>query len=231
MAQENETVAKYTKMLKMGLPSGAVQQKMLQAGVAPSVIDAVMESGASSIRVERSDEDEESQVIESYKKMLKMGLLSGAVQQKMLQAGVAPSVIDAMMRSTVGNSSAEFTAVAPASFAAEQTVDDEKPTPIYGNDTVSESESEGDTKVDMANIADLDYDTLVKQITAKEQKILTFWFWSKRYKDKRAVLQNEIDAYWQELTGRNEYDDDDKEQWIARKENGTTPTLWKTTMT
>ena len=52
----------------MGLPPGAVQQKMLQADVAPSAIDKVMESGSVAFS------DEESEIISKYKKMIKMGL-------------------------------------------------------------------------------------------------------------------------------------------------------------
>jgi len=210
--EDSEAIAKYKKMIQMGLPAGAVHQKMLQAGVAPSVVEAVMESSAGG-----SSSEEDSEAIAKYKKMIQMGLPAGAVHQKMLQTGVAPSVVDAVMESASGSSSAESTTATPASSAAAETLEEE-PAPIYGNDAVSESESEDEADTDdMTNIADLDYDTLVMQITEKEQKILTFWFWSKKYKKKRAVLQDEIDAYWQELTGREEYGEDDKEQWIARK--------------
>ncbi|KAL3941946.1 MAG: hypothetical protein SGBAC_003774 [Bacillariaceae sp.] len=210
MTAEDDIVAKYKAMLKMGMPAGAVEQRMKINNVPSNIAETVL---ASSTR----ENPEELKVVEKYKKMIKMGLPPGAVQQKMLQAGVAPSMIDAVMESVSGSSSDKATTPTSASSAAANT-SEEEPAPVYGNDAVSESEDEDEVDTDITHIADLDYDSLVMHITEKEQKILTFWFWSKQFKKKRAVLQKDIDAYWQELTCRAEYDGNDKQQWISRKE-------------
>ena len=82
--------AKYFKMLKMGLPRGAVEQKMIADGLDPALLDAppVEEAPPAPAAAAGSD-------VAKYKKMLKMGLPRGAVEQKMAADGLDPALLDA----------------------------------------------------------------------------------------------------------------------------------------
>jgi hypothetical protein len=108
-AEDEETASRYRKMLRMGMPEGAVVQKMAADGISQNVQDSVVagaepESAApppSINHLERtkssslSMEDEESAA--HYRKMLKMGMPDGAVQQKMLVDGVPQHIQDSVL--------------------------------------------------------------------------------------------------------------------------------------
>ncbi|POM77563.1 Formin-2 domain containing hypothetical protein, partial [Phytophthora palmivora] len=87
--KEDPTFAKYFKMLAMGLPEGAVRQKMKAEGVNEHALDLggdalVSELAAPQNNVKLQDDP----VYSKYFKMLKMGLPEGAVKQKMMTENV-----------------------------------------------------------------------------------------------------------------------------------------------
>ncbi|POM57933.1 Formin-2 domain containing hypothetical protein, partial [Phytophthora palmivora] len=87
--KEDPMFAKYFKMLAMGLPEGAVRQKMKAEGVDERALDLggdalVSELAAPQNNVKLQDDP----VYSKYFKMLKMGLPEGAVKQKMMTENV-----------------------------------------------------------------------------------------------------------------------------------------------
>lgn len=87
--QDDPTYAKYFKMLKMGLPEGAVRQKMKTDGVNERALDLGGEALVSELNPPGSDGKlQDDPVYSKYFKMLKMGLPEGAVRQKMMQDDV-----------------------------------------------------------------------------------------------------------------------------------------------
>jgi hypothetical protein len=98
--KDSSKYSKYFKMLKMGIPAGAVKNKMTQDGVDPSVLDLggnafepstkALPKKATSSGVRLKD----STKYGKYFKMLKMRIPAGAVKNKMTQDGVDPSVLD-----------------------------------------------------------------------------------------------------------------------------------------
>ncbi|GMF42521.1 unnamed protein product [Phytophthora fragariaefolia] len=84
--QDDPTYSKYFKMLKMGLPEGAVRQKMKTEGVDERALDlggdalvSELNTPANAIKLQ------DDPVYSKYFKMLKMGLPEGAVRHKMLK--------------------------------------------------------------------------------------------------------------------------------------------------
>lgn len=120
---DEESAKQYRRMLKMGMPEGAVQQKMLVDGVAQHIINSVVAGevpapaasapppavtpppapappAAPAVKYSKlSPADEES--ANQYRKMLKMGMPEGAVQQKMLVDGIAQNIIDSVVAGEV----------------------------------------------------------------------------------------------------------------------------------
>ena len=103
---EEELAAGYRKMLKMGMPDGAVMQKMTVDGVAQNIQDSVLNREmpstmspdlalrVTSIPVLSAAEEE---VAAGYRRMLKMGMPEGAVGQKMTVDGVAQNIQDSVL--------------------------------------------------------------------------------------------------------------------------------------
>lgn len=95
----DKALSRYSRMLKANLSMAVVRQRMVVDGVAPSVIDAFITGGASEIIKKDGDiedySDTSRQVVnlESYVKMLAMGISEGAVRQKMIAAGLPSSTI------------------------------------------------------------------------------------------------------------------------------------------
>merc|ERR1712157_45248 len=98
--KEDPNYSKYFKMLKMGLPVGAVKNAMVRDGVDPSIMDLDPEkSVASQLNKEEELVDKgiplkDDPTYAKYFKMLKMGLPPGAVQNAMQRDGADPSILD-----------------------------------------------------------------------------------------------------------------------------------------
>mmetsp|Transcript_28963 Transcript_28963/g.69928 ORF Transcript_28963/g.69928 Transcript_28963/m.69928 type:complete len:2087 (-) Transcript_28963:128-6388(-) len=132
-AADEETATQYRKMLKMGMPDGAVQQKMLVDGIAQHIIDSVIareqpaaggapaaptpaapaaapEPAVKYSKLSAADEE----IAGQYRKMLKMGMPMGAVSQKMLVDGVAQHIQDSVANGEVPAPAGSAPAAAPA---------------------------------------------------------------------------------------------------------------------
>jgi hypothetical protein len=104
--KDKQTVAEYRKMLKRGLPEGAVMHKMQSNGFSKSIVDAVMSKDEAPAVVKQiqssgSLSQEEEKIAEQYRKMKKMGLPDGAVTHKMIADGVSVKIQEAVL---AGNS-------------------------------------------------------------------------------------------------------------------------------
>ncbi|KAL3921978.1 MAG: hypothetical protein SGILL_002456 [Bacillariaceae sp.] len=102
--QEEVTASQYRKMLKMGMPDGAVMQKMSVDGVAQNIQDSVIareepaQSKPPEVKQSFSSLSPEEEVTASqYRKMLKMGMPDGAVMQKMSVDGIAQNIQDSVI--------------------------------------------------------------------------------------------------------------------------------------
>ena len=99
--KDDPKYAKYLKMMKMGLPMGAVKNAMERDGLDPSVMDgdhcapAGQQSGRS---VPLKDDPKYAK----YMKMVKMGLPMGAVKNAIERDGLDPSVMDGDLSAPVG---------------------------------------------------------------------------------------------------------------------------------
>ncbi|KAG5189751.1 hypothetical protein JKP88DRAFT_347680 [Tribonema minus] len=85
-AASDPRVNKYLKMLKAGVPRGAVEQKMAAEGLDPSLLDG---GAAAAAPAPASDPR-----VDKYLKMLKAGVPRGAVEQKMAAEGLDSSLLD-----------------------------------------------------------------------------------------------------------------------------------------
>ncbi|EGZ05359.1 hypothetical protein PHYSODRAFT_342502 [Phytophthora sojae] len=93
--QDNPTYAKYFKMLKTGLPEGAVRQKMKTEGVDERALDLVGDAFVSELISSNNDVKlQDDPVYSKYFKMLKMGLPEGAVKQKMVKENADVRALD-----------------------------------------------------------------------------------------------------------------------------------------
>jgi hypothetical protein len=91
-----EEYKQYFKMMKMGLPKGAAQQKMIKDGKDPAILDMAPEQP---LPVAGGDEPtgpplKDIEEYQQYFKMMKMGLPKGAAQQKMIKDGKDPAILD-----------------------------------------------------------------------------------------------------------------------------------------
>jgi len=101
---EHPKYMKYFKMLKVGLPKEAVQAKMQQENVDPSMLDKPADEKIplNAVVVPEKKKEEEGKKVairehpkyEKYFKMLKVGLPVPVVKNKMVAEGVDPSFID-----------------------------------------------------------------------------------------------------------------------------------------
>eukprot|EP00534_Pseudo-nitzschia_fraudulenta_P003449 CAMPEP_0201135718 /NCGR_PEP_ID=MMETSP0850-20130426/54473_1 /ASSEMBLY_ACC=CAM_ASM_000622 /TAXON_ID=183588 /ORGANISM="Pseudo-nitzschia fraudulenta, Strain WWA7" /LENGTH=837 /DNA_ID=CAMNT_0047406921 /DNA_START=500 /DNA_END=3013 /DNA_ORIENTATION=+ len=103
---EEETVRKYRKMMKMGMPEGAVGHRMARDGVSERIVKAVMSGGGDPPRGSskpsssggRSDRaasvlsPEEEAIAEQYRKMMKIKMPEGAIRHKMVSDGVSQKI-------------------------------------------------------------------------------------------------------------------------------------------
>merc|ERR1712194_528542 len=98
--KEDPTYVKYFKMMKMGLPVGAVKNAIQRDGLDPSIMDLDPEKSIAS-QLNREEEllDDgpplkEDPTYVKYFKMVKMGLPIGAVKNAIQRDGLDPSVMD-----------------------------------------------------------------------------------------------------------------------------------------
>jgi len=96
--REDPEYVKYYKMLKMGLPRGAVQNAMQKDGKDPSIMDldpdkSLKSQPCNSLADEGPPLKEDPEYVK-YFKMLKMGLPKGAVQNALQKDGKDPSIMD-----------------------------------------------------------------------------------------------------------------------------------------
>ena len=100
--KDDEEYSKYFKMLKMGLPIGAVKNAISRDGKDPSVLDLDPEK---SLKIQKGSERDESTTdtgtplkddpeYSKYFKMMKMGLPPGAVKNAVSRDGKDPSILD-----------------------------------------------------------------------------------------------------------------------------------------
>merc|ERR1712194_489697 len=98
--KEDPTYVKYFKMMKMGLPVGAVKNAIQRDGLDPSIMDLDPEKSiASQLNIEEEPVDDgpplkEDPTYVKYFKMVKMGLPIGAVKNAIQRDGLDPSVMD-----------------------------------------------------------------------------------------------------------------------------------------
>ena len=98
--KDDPEYVKYFKMLKMGLPMGAVQHAMKRDGKDPSIMDLdPNKSVKSQMKSEEEEEDtgpalKDDPEYVKYFKMLKMGLPMGAVQHAVTRDGKDPSIME-----------------------------------------------------------------------------------------------------------------------------------------
>ncbi len=93
--EDEELADRYRRMLKMGMPEGAVVQKMNIDEVPSQIQDAVLKP-AEETPTGLSAEDEE--IAEKYRKMFKMGMPEGAVVQKMSIDEVPSHIQEAVLK-------------------------------------------------------------------------------------------------------------------------------------
>ena len=101
--KEDPKYSKYFKMLKMGLPMGAVQNAMQREGLDPSIMDLDHDKSVAS-QLKEDDENKENvddgpplkedPEYSKYFKMMKMGLPMGSVKNAMQRDGLDPSIMD-----------------------------------------------------------------------------------------------------------------------------------------
>lgn len=109
---DQEIADQYMKMIKMGMPEGAVANKMTQYGVGQHIQDVVLapepepEPPDEKPKVEEEHQeaaevgkltDGEEEIAAKYKVMLKMGMPEGAVMQKMTTDEVPQKIQDAVL--------------------------------------------------------------------------------------------------------------------------------------
>ncbi|KAG6970314.1 hypothetical protein JG688_00004915 [Phytophthora aleatoria] len=116
--QDDPTYAKYFKMLKMGLPEGAVRQKMKTEGVDERALDLGGDALVSELTAQNNDVKlQDDPVYSKYFKMLKMGLPEGAVRQKMATESVDVRALELGPDATVSQLSSGVDANAAAKVA------------------------------------------------------------------------------------------------------------------
>ena len=106
-AGDEEIATQYRKMMKMGMPEGAVSQKMAIDGIPQHIVQSVLSGEASppeptkpAVKVSSlSPADEETAT--QYRKMLKMGMPEGAVAQKMTVDGAPQNIVDSVLAGEV----------------------------------------------------------------------------------------------------------------------------------
>jgi hypothetical protein len=96
LKQYNAKVPKYQQMLKMGLPRGAVEQKMRMEGIDVAWLDGPPQPKTKAAPTGPTEAEiaAHREKYKQYFQMLKMGLPRGAVEHKMQMAGIDPKELD-----------------------------------------------------------------------------------------------------------------------------------------
>ena len=126
LSEDEENIAsKFRTMLKMGVPPDAVRHKMSAEDVDAKIVAAVLDKGQTPQEEEKAgsatqlSEDEE-QIADKYRRMLKMGVPLDGVQHKMKTEGIDIKIILALSSQPLpsNDSSAENKAAAKKKNAA-----------------------------------------------------------------------------------------------------------------
>lgn len=146
LSEDDESIAQfYRKKLSMGMPADAVRHKMVQDGIEPHIIAAVMGDGGTAAPLQETSipslpamatsassatlsEDEEA-LAQFYCKKLKMGMPADAVRHKMVQDGVDERVISSVLGDTAPTSAVAPTA--STSIVSSLTEDEEAVAQFY----------------------------------------------------------------------------------------------------
>jgi Subunit CCDC53 of WASH complex len=118
-AADEQIASQYRKMMKIGMPEGAVRHKMTGDGIPNHIQEAVVrgdETGQTTLHGKSSSSlssskdgsrscgggreilsPEETQMAEQYRKMMKIGMPEGAVRHKMTSDGVPTRVQEAVL--------------------------------------------------------------------------------------------------------------------------------------
>ncbi|TYZ65964.1 hypothetical protein PybrP1_010960 [[Pythium] brassicae (nom. inval.)] len=97
LAEYNDKIGKYSQMLKVGLPRPVVEHKMQMEGVNPSWLNGPPTKPTAPAAPAAPTEEEIAAHRAKYEKyfgMLRMGLPRGAVEHKMIMAGIDPKELD-----------------------------------------------------------------------------------------------------------------------------------------
>ena len=89
-------LSKYHKMLKMGIPEGAVKQSMMRDGLYPGLLDGTAAAPPPQPPAEESSTPPATAAVDTskYERMLKLGVPPGAVRQAMAKDGVDVSLLN-----------------------------------------------------------------------------------------------------------------------------------------
>lgn len=134
---DSAAVDKYRKMVKMGVPAGAICGKMSAEGIPPNIIEEVLSGGGASGAGGSSSRrpgpppppskpsgggasslsPNEEKIAAQYRKMVKLGLPPGAVTHKMISDGVPQKIQDSVLAGEVpgGSGGSSSSHPAPAS--------------------------------------------------------------------------------------------------------------------
>jgi hypothetical protein len=115
-SDDEALAAQYRKMMKFGMPEGAVRHKMMADGVTNHIVEAVMKGDEPGLKNKGggnggetstggSLSPEEEQIASQYRKMSKVGMPEGAIRHKMNMDGVAPKIQDAVFAAEQASSS------------------------------------------------------------------------------------------------------------------------------
>jgi cellobiose-specific phosphotransferase system component IIB len=121
--EDDKIAAKYRKMLKLRIPPEAVQHGMEKDGVASHIVEAVLGKHAevplnvqtlslptspiSTFSSSTGLSEGDGQIVEKYRKMLKMGIPADAVRHKLAKDGVESKLYDLILEDNCGGSAAK----------------------------------------------------------------------------------------------------------------------------
>jgi len=141
---EENIAQKYRKMMKIGMPEGAVLHKMIADGVSAKIQDAVIagessspvhtgtaasssaarkkENGGTSTRSSGSSlSPEEEKIAAQYRTMIKIKMPEGAVRHKMMADGVSTKIQDSVLRGEIPRTSSSSSSTSSSSSRVSMT--------------------------------------------------------------------------------------------------------------
>lgn len=115
--EEEKIASQYCKMIKIGMPEGAVRHKMNLDGVSLKIQDSVVSGGGAlsttsgALRGSASGggpmsslSPEEDKIASQYRKMMKIGMPEGAIRHKMNMDSISVKIQDSVVAGEVGAS-------------------------------------------------------------------------------------------------------------------------------